>query len=63
MLPLIGLVTVKLVNVPTDVRLELTTFDAKVVPAKDDAVGVTAVAEITPLLIVIEVPSTLTPPS
>ena len=53
-LPLIGVVTVKPVNVPTLVNDELTTFDARVVPVKADA-------SVTAVIVIFEVPSKDTP--
>lgn len=45
MLPTIGLVTVKLVNVPTEVKDELTTVEFKDVPDKVPAAAVTVMSD------------------
>ena len=54
MLPAIGLVTVKLVNVPTEVKDELTTVEFKDVPDKVPAAAVTVISDVpsnaTPLM-------------
>ena len=53
-LPAIGLVTVKLANVPTEVSEDERTFDAKVAP-------VNVVASATAVMVILSVPSKGTP--
>ena len=54
MLPAIGLVTVKLPKVPTEVKDEESTFEAKVAPVK-------VVASATAVMVILPVPSNGTP--